>query len=44
MSAPLANVRIFDLGVGPVTGLATAVLADFGAEAVKVEPACVLLY
>ena len=38
MSLPLANVRVFDLGAGPVTGLATMVLADFGAEVIKVEP------
>ena len=38
MSEPLAAFRIFDLGEGPVTGLATMILADFGAEVIKVEP------
>ena len=36
--APLSRFRIVELGVGPVTGLATMVLADFGAEVVKVVP------
>ena len=38
MSAPLQGIAIVDLGLGPVTGLATMVLADFGAEVIKVEP------
>ena len=38
MSEPLAAFRIFDLGEGPVTGLATMILADFGADVIKVEP------
>ncbi len=38
MSEPLATFRIFDLGEGPVTGLATMILADFGADVIKVEP------
>jgi len=29
---------VLDLGSGPVSGVATAVLADFGADVVKVEP------
>ena len=36
--APLSRFRIVELGVGPVTGLATMVLADFGADVVKVVP------
>lgn len=31
-------MAVVDLGLGPVTGLATMVLADFGAEVIKVEP------
>ena len=38
MSGPLQGIAVVDLGLGPVTGLATMVLADFGAEVVKVEP------
>ena len=38
MSGPLAAFRIFDLGAGPVTGLATMILADFGADVIKVAP------
>ena len=36
--APLSRYRIVELGVGPVTGLATMVFADFGADVVKVVP------
>ena len=36
--APLSRFRIVELGVGPVTGLAAMVLADFGADVVKVVP------
>ena len=36
--APLSRFRIVELGVGPVTGLATMVFADFGADVVKVVP------
>ena len=36
--APLSRFRVVELGVGPVTGLATMVLADFGADVVKVVP------
>ena len=38
MRGPLHGIAIMDLGLGPVTGLATMVLADFGAEVIKVEP------
>lgn len=34
----LAGVRVLDLSTGPVGGFATAVLADFGADVVKLEP------
>ncbi len=34
----LAGVRVLDLSTGPVGGFATTVLADFGADVVKVEP------
>ena len=36
--APLSRFRIVELGVGPVTGLATMVFADYGADVVKVVP------
>ncbi len=35
---PLSRFRIVELGIGPVSGLATTVLADFGADVVKVVP------
>jgi len=38
MSGPLAGLRVLDLSSGPAAGLATMVLADFGADVVKVEP------
>src|SRR5512147_1374573 len=34
---PLENLRVVDATSGPVGGLATMVLADFGAEVVKIE-------
>ena len=37
--APLSRFRIVELGIGPASGLATMVLADFGAEVVKIVPA-----
>ncbi len=38
MDAALGGLRIVDITTGPVGGLATTVLADFGADVVKVEP------
>ena len=35
---PLSRFRIVELSVGPVSGLATTVLADFGADVIKVVP------
>lgn len=37
MSA-LASYRIFEVGNGPVTGIAGMILADFGAEVIKISP------
>lgn len=37
MPGPLDNIRVIDLTSGPVGGMATMVLADFGADVVKVE-------
>ena len=34
----LAGIRVLDLSGGPVGGLTSMVMADFGAEVVKVEP------
>ena len=36
--AALERYRIFELGTGPVTGIACMILADFGAEVIKVSP------
>ncbi len=38
MVRPLDGIRVLDLSLGPVAGMATMVLADFGADVVKVEP------
>ena len=38
MPPPLTDTRVLDLSTGSVGGIATMVLADFGAEVVKVEP------
>ncbi len=38
MLPPLTDIRVLDLSAGPVGGVATMVLADFGAEVIKVEP------
>jgi crotonobetainyl-CoA:carnitine CoA-transferase CaiB-like acyl-CoA transferase len=34
---PLTDIRVIDLSNGPVGGMATMVLADFGADVIKVE-------
>ena len=36
--AALEQYRIVELGIGPVTGLAGMVLADFGADVLKIDP------
>ncbi len=38
MASPLEGLRVLDLSIGPVGGMATMVLSDFGAEVIKVEP------
>ena len=38
MSRPCDDLRILDLSTGPAGGLATMVLADFGADVIKIEP------
>ncbi|MCE2392647.1 MAG: CoA transferase, partial [Proteobacteria bacterium] len=38
MAQVLDGIRVVDLGTGPAAGFATQVLADFGADVVKVEP------
>ena len=38
MAPPLTDTRVLDLSTGPVGGIATMILADFGAEVVKLEP------
>ncbi len=38
MPKPLEGLRVLDLSLGPVAGIATMVLGDFGAEVIKVEP------
>lgn len=35
---PLQNYRVIELGNGPITGLAGMVLADFGADVIKIDP------
>src|SRR5215217_749182 len=37
-SGVLEGIRVVDVTSGPVGGIATMVLADFGADVVKVEP------
>ncbi len=36
-AAPCTGLRVLDLGSGPVSGVATMVLADFGADVIAVE-------
>src|SRR5688572_14344781 len=38
MTGPCDDLRIIDLSSGRAAGIATMVLADFGAEVIKVEP------
>lgn len=38
MSEVLEGIRVIDITSGPVGGMATMVLADFGADVIKVEP------
>ncbi len=35
---PLESYRVIELGNGPITGLAGMVLADFGADVIKIDP------
>ena len=35
---PLERFRVVEIGIGPASGLATMILADFGADVVKVVP------
>ena len=37
MSGPCDDLRVIDLSSGPVAGIATMVLVDFGADVVKIE-------
>ncbi|MFN0148079.1 MAG: CaiB/BaiF CoA transferase family protein [Dehalococcoidia bacterium] len=37
MPRPLDEIRVLDLSTGPAGGVATMVMADFGAEVIKVE-------
>src|SRR5262245_36506005 len=38
MPSVMDGIRVVDLTTGPVGGMATMILADFGADVVKVEP------
>src|SRR3712207_1517271 len=38
MTAPLDGLRVLDLSCGPAGGIATMILADFGAEVLKLDP------
>ena len=37
MELPLKHLRVLDLSSGPVGGMATMALADFGADVIKIE-------
>src|SRR5438552_17603654 len=37
MPGPCTDLRVIDLSDGPIGGVATMVLADFGADVIKVE-------
>ncbi len=37
VAGPLSDIRVIDLTNGPVGGIATMILADFGADVIKVE-------
>ena len=36
--APLARFRVVEVGIGPASGIATMMLADFGADVIKIVP------
>ena len=38
MSEALAGLRVVELGAGPVTGISGMILADFGAEVIRILP------
>jgi crotonobetainyl-CoA:carnitine CoA-transferase CaiB-like acyl-CoA transferase len=38
MQQPVDGLRVIDLSEGPFGGLATMILADFGADVIKIEP------
>src|SRR4051794_429260 len=38
MPSVLEGIRVLDLSTGPVGGMATMILGDFGADVVKIEP------
>ena len=37
MAGPLSDLRVIDLSSGPVGGMATMVMSDFGADVIKIE-------
>ena len=38
MTKPLDGIRVIDLSLGPAGGMATMIMADYGADVIKVEP------